>query len=477
MTHVPNKGPRIPGGTTEPLRLSNDLVIEKVAIERITVPPSLRKVSKRALALCKANLQGFGQPGPLLVSEDLILIHGEEILTAAKELGWTQISIARMSHLSTDDRRVLTLALAKLPHLSSWDEDALRIELSELVVLDLDYEIEDMTGFSTGEIDLVINPRVAQPKDDPVDQLPEPLPRGEIVSRRGDMWCLGNNRLFCGDALEPENYARLMGKETARVVFTDPPYNIPIAGNVSGLGRVKHDDFAMAVGEMSSAVFTEFLTRFLNNASASCTDGALVYVFMDRRKLLELQLAAREVGLETIDLCSWNKGAGGMGSFYRSQHEPILVFKVGKGSYLNNIELGKHGRYRTNVWDHRGLASFGREREASLAMHPTVKPVALIAEAIKDCSRRRDIVLDPFAGSGSTIIAAEKARRIGYGMELDPAYADTVVRRWEKMTGRQALHEVSGAPFEQVRTERATMSDSDNINSAGVIAGGRKVGD
>ena len=436
--------------------LSNEQVVERIAIDQIKQPRSVRKIGSRAIALCKANLQRFGQPGPILVTETLELVHGEEMLIAAKELGWTAINIVRIRNLSDADRRVLTLALAKLPFLSSWDEDALRIEFTEIVALDLDYEIEDMTGFSTTEIDLVFNPGAAEPKADPLDRLPDPFPDGEIVSRLGDLWNLGSHRLHCADALEPGSYRRLIGEQRAAMVFTDPPYNIPIAGHVSGLGRVKHQDFAMAVGEMSSEHFTGFLVKFLENSAASSSDGALIYVFMDRRHLLELQLAARSAGLDIVDLCIWDKMSGGMGSFYRSQHEPVFVFRAGQAPHRNNVELGRHGRYRTNVWQYRGLSSFGRGRGEMLALHPTVKPVVLIVDAIKDCTRRGDIVLDPFAGSGSTIIAAQKAGRIGYGIELDPRYADTIVRRWQEMTGQCATLDETGATFDDTRACRVS---------------------
>lgn len=447
MAHTPQL-PFLKGSSSASLfGLSNKFVVESAPIHFVKLPSRrVRKVSERATALCAANLNRFGQPGPILVSDDLVVIHGEEILAAASRLGWRSINIVRMPNLNESERRVLTLALAKLPLLSSWDDEALRVELSELVTLDLDFQIEDMTGFSIAEIDLILTPGQDEAKDDPLDTLPDDLP-GEPVSRPGDLWVLGDNRLLCGDALDPESYRRVMEGTMARMVFTDPPYNIPIAGHVSGLGKVKHRDFAAGVGEMSFEAFSAFLKQALTNATSHLIDGGLLYMFMDRRHIEELLRAARETGLSIVDMCIWNKLVGGMGSFYRSQHEPILVFRSGNASHLNNIELGRHGRYRSNVWDHRGLASFGRDRRALLTMHPTVKPVSLIVEAIKDGTRRNDIVVDPFAGSGSTIIAAERARRIGYGIELEPRYVDIIVRRWEAMSGHTAVYQTSGATF------------------------------
>ncbi len=213
------------------------------------------------------------------------------------------------------------------------------------------------------------------------------------------------------------------------MVLMDPPWNIRIAGNVSGLGKVKHADFAMGVGEMTRGEFTTFLRTILMLSVTHLVDGALIYVFMDRKKLMELFTAAEDAKLKIIDLCIWNKQTGGMGGMYRSQYEPCLVLKHGDAPYLNNVQLGKYGRYRTNMWEHPGLSSFGKGRDKTLAMHPTVKPVALLAEAIKDCTKRGEVVLDPFSGSGSSIIAAEKTGRVGFGIELEPKYVDVTVRR------------------------------------------------
>ncbi len=259
-----------------------------------------------------------------------------------------------------------------------------------------------------------------------------------------------------GNALTAEDYTRLLAGRVARLCMTDPPYNVKVENNVSELGAVKHKDFAMAVGEMSFEHFSAFLRCFLMLICHHQGDGSLLYVFMDRRKLEELFLAAREAGLSIVDICCWNKGSGGMGSFYRSAHEPCAVFKSGKASFLDNVELGRHGRYRTNVWDHRGMSSFGKGRKEALAWHPTVKPVNLLAEAIKVSTKRGDIVLDPFLGSGSTLIAAEKCGRVAYGVELEPKYVDVAIGRWERMTGKQAVLEGTGLTFSQVRSRRLT---------------------
>ena len=244
------------------------------------------------------------------------------------------------------------------------------------------------------------------------------------------------------------------------MVFIDPPYNVPIDGHVCGRGRIKHQDFAMASGEMSEAEFTAFQTVALTNLSANCADGALVYVAMDWRHLFELLKAGRAAKLTQLNLCVWAKDNGGLGSFYRSQHELVAVFKVGDGPHLNTIQLGQHGRYRTNVWHYAGVNSLRRGRMEDLAMHPTVKPVALVADAIKDCTRRGDLVMDAFLGSGTTLIAAEKTGRVGRGIELDPGYVDVAVRRWQRLTGDVAIHAETGQTFDELAKSRTQARDT-----------------
>jgi hypothetical protein len=370
------------------LSRSNRLVVERVSLDAITLKDRLAKTtSKRAIAATVANLEKYGQVAPVLVNDDLQVVHGEDFLVAARVLELTHLDIIRLSDLSPTDQRIVSLYLKKLPELSAWDEDALRIEITELLTLDLDIDVADLTGFSIGEFDVILDSDPGA-NTDPLDQVPDPLPRGEVVARANDLWLLGKHRLLCGDARDPESYHRLMAGEKARLVLTDPPFNIPIENNVSGLGKTKHHDFAMAVGEMSFREFADFLRTMLELSSQHLCDGGLLFAFMDKRHLEELYLAGREASLIVVDLCIWNKMSGGMGSFYRSQHEPCVVFKTGTAPFLNNVELGRHGRYRTNVWDYRGLSSFGRGRQEALTDHPTVKPVNMLAEAIKDTSKR-----------------------------------------------------------------------------------------
>ncbi|WP_341864122.1 site-specific DNA-methyltransferase [Gymnodinialimonas sp. 57CJ19] len=280
------------------------------------------------------------------------------------------------------------------------------------------------------------------------EAVPEPDLDGQVVTRRGDLWILGSHRLFCGDALEPLSYNAVLAGDAARMVFTGPPYNVPVNGHVRSGNAAQHREFAMASGEMSDGEFRAFLKGFIERVKATLPDGGVAMICMDWRHVEELISAGKGCGLELINLCVWNKTNGGMGSLYRSKHELVCVFRKPGASHVNNVELGKHGRNRTNVWDYAGVNSFGKGRAADLVDHPTVKPTALVADAIMDVSHRGDIVLDCFGGSGSTLLAAEKTGRRACLIELDPAYVDVAIRRWQEATGKAAVHASSGETFE-----------------------------
>jgi DNA modification methylase len=348
------------------------------------------------------------------------------------------------------------LADNKLALNAGWDKDILAIELQALV--DLQFDVE-LTGFSLAEVDFAIEDAgEADPdgSDAPEEQVT--FATGPAVSRQGDLWHLGRHRLLCGDARSPADFGTLMGSECADVVFTDPPYNVKIDGNVCGLGTVKHREFAFASGEMSRAQFTGFLTESLGNMAAVMRDGAIAYVCMDWRHMGELLAAGEEAFTELKNLVVWNKTNGGMGAFYRSKHELVFVFKHGSAEHTNSFGLGQTGRYRTNVWDYAGISSIGAARSDELAMHPTVKPVAMIADALRDCSRRGELVLDAFGGSGSTLIAAEKTGRLARLIEYDPLYCDTIVRRWETYTGKRAKLAATDHTFEALTEARLGLN-------------------
>jgi DNA modification methylase len=303
--------------------------------------------------------------------------------------------------------------------------------------VDVSFDVTTI-GFELPEVDLLLDEASAADPNGSDAEDAVPAPPAEAITKLGDMWELGHHRLLCGDALAAASYTLLMGTDRADVLFTDPPYNVPIDGFVGGAGKVKHRTFAMGCGEMSEAEFSSFLQSALANAAAHCRDGAIAFVCMDWRHMEEMLKAGKAVFSELKNLCVWTKTNGGMGSLYRSQHELVFVFKHGDSASENNVELGRFGRNRTNVWSYAGANAFKQGRDAELAMHSTVKPVALVQDALKDVSSRGALVLDPFGGSGSTLIAAEKCGRSARLIELDPIYCDVIVKRWEAFTGKTA---------------------------------------
>ena len=358
----------------------------------------------------------------------------------------------RLDHLSPTEQRAYVLADNRLAELAGWDRQLLGMELLDLSTLELDFDLT-LTGFDTGDIDVLIS-GIEEAANE--DELIPPVKAGPAVSQPGDLWQIGAHRLLCGDATDPAAYARLLNGQPAQLVFIDPPYNVAINGHVSGLGKVQHREFAMASGEMSAATFTAFLQTVFSQLVAVSNDGAIHYICMDWRHMGEV-LAAGAVYSELKNLCVWAKSNGGMGSLYRSQHELVFVFKAGTEPHINNVELGVHGRYRTNVWSYAGMNSFGQGRDDELALHPTVKPVALVADAIQDCSHRGGLVLDVFAGSGTTLLAAEQTGRRGYGLELDPHYCDVTIRRLISVAGLNAVHADSGESFDIVQQRRTAQ--------------------
>ena len=411
-----------------------------------------RTHSKKQIKQIANSIRRFGFTNPVLVSDGGEIIAGHGRVEAAKLLGMATVPTLALSHLSDAERRAYIVADNKLALNAGWDREILAIELQGLI--DLDFDVE-LTGFSLAEVDLVLDE--AGDSDPTGHDAPEdavPTVTGPAVTRRGDLWQLGRHKLICGDARTPSDYAALLGCERADLVFTDPPYNVAIDGHVSGLGKVKHREFAFASGEMSQTQFTAFLTETLSATSSVMSDGAIAFVCMDWRHMGELLEAGRAAFTELKNLVVWNKTNGGMGAFYRSKHELIFVFKAGTAEHTNSFGLGETGRYRTNVWDYAGISSMSATRDSELAMHPTVKPVAMIADAIRDCSKRGQIVLDAFGGSGSTLIAADKTGRIARLIEYDPLYCDTIVRRWETLTGKRAVLAATGATFEDEAEER-----------------------
>jgi DNA modification methylase len=423
---------------------TKDLRIETVAVSSLRpYARNPRTHTKKQIRQIADSIRTFGWTNPILVDAEGGVIAGHGRLEAAKLLGIEHVPTIRLEDMSEAQKRAYVIADNRLAEIAGWDDDLLAVELQALCEIDLDFDIE-ITGFEMADIDTLIAGLNGANEGDEVDRLPDIDETAPPITRLGDLWLLGRHRLLCADATKAESYARLLAGEQAQMVFTDPPYNVPIDGHVCGLGSVKHTEFAMASGEMSETEFTGFLETVLGQLAAHSVNGAIHFVCMDWRHLYELLTAGRAVYSEIKNLCVWNKTNGGMGSLYRSKHELVVVFKAGKGPHINNVELGVHGRYRTNVWDYAGINTFGKDRDAELAMHPTVKPVALVEDAILDCSRRGGIVLDAFSGSGTTIIAAERSARRGFGLELDPKYIDATLKRFRALTGEEPVHADSG---------------------------------
>lgn len=428
----------------------------QIAYEKATSlkpdPKNARVHGADQLIRLKRSLTTFGFITPIVADVAGKIICGHARWVAATELGLPTVPVIRVEHLSAVQLRAFAIADNRLTDLSEWNDQALALQLKELSELDLDFSVE-ATGFSLPEIDVRIEALGTSAETDAADEIPEALPHP--VSRLGDLWYLGDHRVLCGNAIDLSAYERLCGTDKANMVFTDPPYNVPIDGHVSGKGKARHREFAMAAGEMTPAEFRSFLTATAGALATHSAPGSLHYICMDWRHLDEILAAIRTAFASLVNLCVWVKTNGGMGSLYRSQHELVLVAKNGRSPHLNNVQLGRFGRNRTNVWTYASVNQFGRDGDEGnlAALHPTVKPVALVADAILDATKRGDMVLDPFLGSGSTLIAAERTGRRCFGIEIDPVYVDTIIRRWERFTGKRALHS-SRRPFASLEKER-----------------------
>lgn len=420
-------------------------------------PPGLLKPATRntrthtraQIAQLMASISHFGFTAPVMVDRANAIVAGHARVEAAVQLGLATVPTISLTHLSREELRYYAIADNKLALNAGWDEGLLRIELGELAEMNLSFEI-DMTGFSTPEIDL-LEGKVSKAEAE-VDASADRMPAVWSVTQRDDVWTLGKHRLLCGDSRDEVSFAVVMGEDKARMVLSDPPYNVEVDGHVGGLGKIRHAEFAMASGEMTSLEFTQMLRQVFANEAAYSVDGALHYQFMDWRHMGEMMEAGSTVYSELKNRCVWVKDNAGMGSLYRSQCEDVYVWKVGTATHINNVELGKNGRYRTNAWNYRGAIKTGRKSE--LALHPTVKPVAMLMDAIKDVTNRGDIVLDAFGGSGSTLLAAEKTRRRARLIEFEPGYCDVTIGRWQEMTGKDAILEETGETFAQVSLRR-----------------------
>lgn len=417
-------------------------------------PNNARKHPPKQLQKLAANIKAIKFIVPVIIDTQDMILAGHGRIEAAKMAGLKEVPAVLVDHLTEAQKRAFILADNRLAQDSTWDMAKAKEEFEFLE----DFEIElGQTAFDTTEIDLVLGGEDSA--DSPEDDIEDLPPEYQPVTRAGDIWQLGAHRLICGDALKAKTYEALMPDEAAEVVFTDPPYNVKIDGHVKRKATPDTREFAMASGEMSSGQFTDFLRRFLTEICKFLEDGAILYVCMDWRHMQEL-LAAAEGLLEFKQLCVWCKDKAGMGTFYRSQHELVFVFKYGTKPHINNFGLGNKGRYRTNIWNYP-VVHAAQQPSLEGIQHPTVKPASMIIDALRDCSNRGHFVLDPFGGSGTTLIAAEKTGREARLIELDPIYCDMIIHRWEKYTGKEAFLEEEEATFEKVKQQRQHKENDD----------------
>lgn len=445
----------IPIGTNS-LRLQ----IEEMPIDQLQLNArSPRVYSDKQIVMLSRNIAMFGFVLPCLIDERNRLLVGHAWIAAAQRLGMKTIPVIRVTHLADIEQRAFILGHAKLAELGTWDESFVRSELQFLTELKIDFDFLAI-GFETAEVDIILEDTIDETDDDATSLGPQK----RAVARTGDLWQMDRNRIYCGDALAADSFEILLGGERAGLVLTDPPFNVRIRGHAGGAGEVQHREFPMASGEMTPDQFTSFLRNAMTYLAACSRDGSLHYVFMDWRHCLEILTAGNATYSELKNICVWRKGNAGMGSLYRSQHELVFVFKYGTAPHINNINLGVHGRNRSNVWDYAGINSFGKHRDELLGMHPTVKPVALIADIIKDASARGDLVLDSFGGVGGTLLAASKTGRRAALIEIDPLYVDTAIRRWQALTGKDAVCTHSGETFAE-RERTVTTDDADAVRA------------
>lgn len=433
------------------------LQLEHLSVTSLT--PNLRNARrhprKQINKLAKI-IDKLGFSVPIVIDEAGVILAGHGRLEAAIELGLAEVPCIRLTDLSEAEKIAFCVADNRVGDESTFDDAAIKGLLIELTDLKFD---TTLTGFEPGEIDFRIDGAAGAVLGDPADLPPAGLSDAGPVSRTGDLWLLGGHRLFCGSALDADSYVTLLDGELAQMVFTDSPWNVKIQGHVSGLGQHKHNEFFQASGELSVAQFRDdFLAPAHALMAAHSIDGSIHFACIDWRSVTTLINACENIYHEVKNICVWVKRSGGLGSLYRSQHEFVVVFKKGTAPHINNIELGRHGRYRTNVFDYPGANSFGPTRDADLKDHPTVKPVALVADAIRDCSKRGGLILDPFSGSGTTILAAERTGRRAAAIEIEPAFVDVAIRRWQTLTGRDAVRASDGQTFLQIEQSRKVSS-------------------
>ncbi len=444
---------RIVATSAKPGGMRNDplprLLFDDLALEDLRLPRrAVRQLDTAHIREVADSISRLGFCVPVIVGKDNIVIDGAIRVEAARLLGLGWLSCVRIDHLSEDEQRVLRLAVNRLAEKGQWDLEELKIEFEELILTDAPIEI---AGFAPDEIDQIVLGEAGNILEEgPL----APEPDAIAVARAGDVFELGPHRVVCGSATDPEILRRLfVGDGPARLVLTDEPYNVRIAGNVT---RRSHREFAMASGEMTDAEFFAFNEAWMAAVLPCLCEGGLFGTFIDWRGYPTVFAAAAKLGLKPINLIVWAKTNAGMGSLYRSQHELLPLFKKGTAPHINNIELGKRGRWRSNLWTYPGASSLGSDARRGLKDHPTVKPTTMLEDALLDVTNRGEIVIDPFLGSGSTLIAADRTGRVCRGVELDPLYVDVILRRYQAATGEAAVLVETGEPYQALEARRAT---------------------
>ena len=405
-------------------------VVYRPTASLVPDPRNARTHPKRQIEQIVASIRAFGFTNPVLVEPSGKVIAGHGRLLAAKQIGMAEIPVIELGGLSEAQARTLRLADNKIALNAGWDVEILKLELGDLALPEFEMDLS-LTGFSGGEIDVIL-----KGQDDPDDEV---IPAVPVTprTRPGDIWQLGEHRIGCGDGRDVAFLRAVVGDSPVDAAFLDPPYNVKINGHANAKGR--HREFAMASGEMTTPAFRTFLTETLGACVAVSRPGAVHFVCIDWRHMDDVSVACSPLYDELLNICVWNKSNAGMGSLYRSKHEMVFVYRVPGASHTNAVELGKHGRNRTNVWDYASVNSMRGSRREDLALHPTVKPVAMVADAICDVTRQGELVLDIFLGSGTSLIAAERVGRRFRGTDIDPAYIDVAIARWVQLTGKNAV--------------------------------------
>jgi DNA modification methylase len=446
-----------------PARLRNDLTprLNLVVVPTERLSPASRPVRRRDQtqnARIRESVKRLGICRPILVNGDFTIVEGHGIWEAAKDLGIAEVPCIVIDHLDSSEQRLLSLALNRIAETGEWHYDALQAEFEDLTALGEDLVL---AGFEMAEIDALLLDEDVEAGDAESDVVP--ALGSAPVSRATDLWLLGEHRLLQGDARDLAAYAQILDEgELARLVLTDEPFNVPNVGHVTSSGH--HREFAMANGEMSAEEFMAFNRSWMSAAAGRLVDGGLMATFIDWRSIELVLACGRQLGFPLINLVVWAKSNGGQGSLWRSQHELLPFFKKGDAPHVNNIELGRHGRWRSNVWTYPGASSLGSDARDGLAHHPTVKPRALLEDALLDVTNRGDIVLEPFAGSGSTLLAAEAVARMCRAIEIDALYCDLTIHRWQQMTGQEARLSETGETFAQVRDRRLAEARAQSVS-------------